>query len=391
MANGNFAGGDGTANNPYLIEDAHDLNAVRNGLDKHYKLIKDIDLDVPPYNEGEGWIPIEDFNGVVNGNGKTVNNLFIKATTYNSGLFGTISEGRVTSLGLNNVIVYGSNKNDTTLVSTGGLAGRIISSTVNGCYCVGVINGGKSTQRSDTGGLIGYSISNDSVVINCYFCGEVRGSEGRPNYIALGGLIGEGDTSHLANCYFQGKLIKRGEANYRTDINGIIGTGLSSPSYINNCFYNEDCGDVTIRKGRYYGSPVSTQQMQTAQTFIDAGWDKETLEDGTPVWILKDGQYPKLWFEKEPYKVLLKQNNEYYTIKPEYYQNGQFQPLTLEGGEQPNENDYENFGFDDVNDLLISQNTKTVQGVDKGGLGEGKYFEVELDNEIKKVNNIELK
>jgi len=86
---------------------------------------------------------------------------------------------------------------------------------------------------------------------------------------------------------------------------------------------------------------------------------------------------------------LIKQNNQYYTIKPEFYQNGQFQSLTLEGGEQPNENDYENFGFDDLNDLLIPQNKKTVQGIDKGELGEGKCFEVSLDNGIKKVNNIE--
>ncbi|WP_096635803.1 discoidin domain-containing protein [Clostridium cochlearium] len=60
----------------------------------------------------------------------------------------------------------------------------------------------------------------------------------------------------------------------------------------------------------------------------------------------------KIYSKNLPNKFLLKQNNQYYTIKPEYYSNGQFQPLTLEGGEQPNENDYEKFGSDDVNDLL---------------------------------------
>ena len=97
----------------------------------------------------------------------------------------------------------------------------------------------------------------------------------------------------------------------------------------------------------------------------------------------------KIYSKNLPYKFLIKQNNQYYTIKSEHYSNGQFQPLTLEGGEQPNENDYENFGFDDINDLLISQNTKTIQGIDKGELGEGKYFEVELDNEVKRINSIE--
>ncbi|MGU9539663.1 hypothetical protein ACQX0N_11930 [Clostridium tepidum] len=58
------------------------------------------------------------------------------------------------------------------------------------------------------------------------------------------------------------------------------------------------------------------------------------------------------WIEMKLYKFLLKQNNQYYSIKPGCYSDGKFQPLILKGGEQPNENDYENFGFDDVNDLL---------------------------------------
>ena len=83
------------------------------------------------------------------------------------------------------------------------------------------------------------------------------------------------------------------------------------------------------------------------------------------IWTGRNGWYANLVFDAididatgellpyNLYEFLIKQNNQYYTIKPEYYQNGQFQPLTLEGGEQPNEADYESFGFDDVNDLLI--------------------------------------
>lgn len=39
-----FAGGSGTREDPYLIETADQLNAIRYGLDRHYKLIADIDL-----------------------------------------------------------------------------------------------------------------------------------------------------------------------------------------------------------------------------------------------------------------------------------------------------------------------------------------------------------
>src|SRR5699024_8756635 len=55
--NADFAGGDGTKENPYLIETPEQLDKVRDNLGAHYKLIADIDLGVAPYNEGEGWEP----------------------------------------------------------------------------------------------------------------------------------------------------------------------------------------------------------------------------------------------------------------------------------------------------------------------------------------------
>ncbi|EES49643.1 hypothetical protein NE172_02165 [Clostridium botulinum] len=66
-------------------------------------------------------------------------------------------------------------------------------------------------------------------------------------------------------------------------------------------------------------------------------------------------------------KYLIKQNNQYYTIKPENYSNGKFTPLSLTGGDKPNASDYETYGFDDVN--LLTQNmtvgTETFMPLDK--------------------------
>jgi len=42
-ANGTFGGGNGTAETPYIIEDAADLDAVRSNLSAHYKLGNDVD------------------------------------------------------------------------------------------------------------------------------------------------------------------------------------------------------------------------------------------------------------------------------------------------------------------------------------------------------------
>ncbi|MBR5103071.1 MAG: S-layer homology domain-containing protein [Bacteroidales bacterium] len=48
-----FAGGSGTLEDPYLIATAEQLNAVRKGPKKHYKLIADIDL-----SDWGNWVPI---------------------------------------------------------------------------------------------------------------------------------------------------------------------------------------------------------------------------------------------------------------------------------------------------------------------------------------------
>lgn len=48
-----FEGGNGTAENPFLVKTAEQLNSIRFGLDFHYKLISDIDL-----SKWGNWIPI---------------------------------------------------------------------------------------------------------------------------------------------------------------------------------------------------------------------------------------------------------------------------------------------------------------------------------------------
>jgi len=74
-----FAGGTGTDLDPYLISTPNQLNDIRTGsnLGKSYKLINDIDLDVSPYNNGDGWLPIDYFYGKIDGNGFKIKNLFI--------------------------------------------------------------------------------------------------------------------------------------------------------------------------------------------------------------------------------------------------------------------------------------------------------------------------
>lgn len=101
-----FAGGSGTAEDPYQVATAEQLNAVRYHLDAHFVQTADISL-----SEYENWEPIgtnqiqerdtpyASFFGSYNGNGFTVSEMNIKYTgdldeeNFWGGLFGVIDEG----------------------------------------------------------------------------------------------------------------------------------------------------------------------------------------------------------------------------------------------------------------------------------------------------------
>lgn len=114
-----FAGGDGSEEEPYLIETVDQLNNVRNYLgteqsDKHFKLIANLDLDVAPYNSSSGWEPIgtsgSPFTGSFDGDGYTISNLFIdRMADSNIGLFGYTGEtAKIWDLGLADVNLTGN-------------------------------------------------------------------------------------------------------------------------------------------------------------------------------------------------------------------------------------------------------------------------------------------
>jgi len=50
------------------------------------------------------------------------------------------------------------------------------------------------------------------------------------------------------------------------------------------------------------GTGKTTAEMQTAKTFLDAGWDfvGETINGTDDIWWILEGQdYPRLWWEAE--------------------------------------------------------------------------------------------
>ena len=66
---------------------------------------------------------------------------------------------------------------------------------------------------------------------------------------------------------------------------------------MNQCFWNTQTSGQAVSIG---GTGKITAEMQTASTFLEAGWDfvGETDNGTDDIWWIDEGQgYPRLWWE----------------------------------------------------------------------------------------------
>ncbi|MGB2866389.1 MAG: GLUG motif-containing protein, partial [Sedimentisphaerales bacterium] len=166
---------------------------------------------------------------------------------------------------------------DVTCDSTaGGLAGYNIE-TIESSYSTGNVTG-----VHEIGGLVGRSRGN---LTNCYSTGSVSGEW------SVGGLVGFfGGPITITNCYSVGNVT--GIEN----VGGLVGTGHSLDDVLGSFWDIEGSGQTTS----FRGTGKTTAEMQTAGTFLDAGWDffDETENGDDDIWWITEGQdYPRLWWE----------------------------------------------------------------------------------------------
>ncbi len=246
----------------YTAEHLNALGAEPNDYDKCFKLMVDIDLSgyvydraviAPDVNDAEGRFQWTPFTGVFDGNERTVSHLTIAGGECLA-LFGQLGPGATLSnLRLEAVDVNG----------TGNWLGGLVGSNgywnseggiVTNCYSTGSVTGGLGC----VGGLAGI---NSGSIINCRSTATVTGSA------LVGGLVGD----HVAD---------------------YVGSIISS-------FWDIETSGATYSAG---GVGETTAEMQTASTFLDAGWDfVDETENGTEdIWKIVEGQdYPRLWWKLE--------------------------------------------------------------------------------------------
>ncbi|WP_157464725.1 BspA family leucine-rich repeat surface protein [Balneola vulgaris] len=173
-----FDGGIGTEAEPFLISTAIQLDSIRTlndpmaGIKDHFKLTSDIDLDVAPYNQGEGWIPLTRgisivFSGSLDGNNHTISGLFINNNIQEYvGLIGH-HVGTVKDLKLTNVNVTVSNDNNV------GAIGYVSGGIVSKVHVTGSVTS-TSPSSNGVGGIAG-ALWNDGAITESSFDGTVTG------------------------------------------------------------------------------------------------------------------------------------------------------------------------------------------------------------------------
>ena len=306
-----YSGGTGEPNDPYQIATAEDLMILgeeSNDYDKHFILTADIDLD-PNLPGGQVFdraviAPALDrnpdrntlFTGVFDGNGHTISHLTIEGDEY-LGLFGQIGSGaRISNLALESVDINGTgeigilagvneghiiNCSSTGSVSArskhiGGLVGRNYGDIAQ-CFSDCVISG----EGLAVGGLVG---RNDGTISNCYCGGIIEGTQ------KTGGFVGY-NLASVTNSYSSASVVSE------RSINGFAGY---NEWQVHNCFWDVQTSGRLTSDG---GTGLTTAEMQTTSTFLDAGWDfVDETENGTDDiwWILEGQDYPRLWWELIP-------------------------------------------------------------------------------------------
>ncbi len=349
-----FAGGDGTEADPFLIANAnhlqnmHSLNWSSTKTNPYYfKLTADIDMI------GRSWIPLNSADPYerflhFDGDGHIIKNLKVAKTSYGS-FFG-ILVGSCKNLGLVNVDMESSNGGGAfggylgvktpdipaktgrlencfstgKVVGTDGVGGLIgnvgkpngsVKSTIVNCFSAAAVTATSTADNSRAGGIAGI-IFDGGVVDNCFATGNIVSNTGSGK--GAGGVIGWTDSKVKGLIAFNTSISNVGAtgtagriASTMGQIGGIIAQG-------ENCWASEDVkvykngalvpsssyvtGEVTVMQTAYDGTTQTKaflSDMTNYQSILGwqlgpyNPWASTTNTKGYPIlqWLFLRGDY----------------------------------------------------------------------------------------------------
>lgn len=267
MAGGRFAGGSGTVNSPYLIEDAEDLNAIRNNLGAHYKLIQDIDMKGTRFENN--WTPIDGFTGSLDGDNHVIRNLKIDYQG-NSGT-DAVSIGLIGRGGISNV--------RQTIISNLGLVDVDIN--VTGRF-------GRLVCGAFIGGETSTSVYPNLTLTNCFATGKIEIFEliYSGSIPAIGGLVGDvspssSGTGHrryrdIRNCWSSVDIKASGTLPTTSSFGGIVGRFRRNPASGSETFFGNNVylGKLTVPNNTNKGGIAGEISVNDNEKDINY-WDEE--------------------------------------------------------------------------------------------------------------------
>lgn len=374
-----FAGGSGTAEDPYLIANGAQLKrfaAIVNGTDGMTqntaacgKLTADILLNDTEgwesWNEttapAKNWTPIgsyeKQFIGILDGDGHSVSGIYINSTTNYQGLVGYLGEGgTLQNLGVKASYIKGRNivgglcgMNSGTMTNcyntgsvtgtgngdyVGGVCGRN-NGNVNNCHNTGTVTGtgeyagglcgrnnGNVSNCYNIGSVEGNKIvgglcgQNDRTVTNCYNIGSVAGNDYR-----VGGVCGYNYGGTVTNCYNTGSV----EGN--RIVGGVCGWNGGT---VTNCYNNGSVEGNEIVGGLCglsFGNVTNCYYLNTCGAAgVGTSKTADEFASGEVAWLLQNGQTEQVWGQTigtEDYPVL--------GGKKVYNNNGTYSNMAMDG------------------------------------------------------------
>ena len=268
-----FAGGTGTAEDPYQIANgaqlaylASSVNSGETYTGKNFVLTANIDLNGLP------WTPIANsfsdallggsnyriFAGNFDGNGYTISKVSIgsETTPFESDVFGLFgaTEGKISNLNLDTVSIHGVAKITSGYVigPAGGLVGYSAGSIEN-CHVTGLTmdmnaQDGGIAGAYWIGGLVG-ALDGTQLINECSVSGSITENTGKGS---IGGLIGElGKAAKITYSRSDVTVNVKADPRGGADVGGFIGKGngkTDAETVIRNCYAT---GNVT--GGAYTG------------------------------------------------------------------------------------------------------------------------------------------
>jgi hypothetical protein len=348
--------GNGTSGTPYEISTLDNLYwLTQNSTEWNKYYIQTANIDASSTNVWDasaGFTPIGNvttiFSGSYDGQGNTINNLFINRPSEDYIGFIGSKNGPVNNLGITNVNITGKD-------GVGSIAGSA-TGLVDNCYSSGNIignvgvgglvggipdtnNGSSTTSNSystcdvvgtqNVGGLAG---TNGDVVSNCYSTGMVTGGTGGRTGGLIGstwygtilscysesavtntgdntgGLVGRNVSTNIKNCYTTGSVngtsYVGGLIGNHQDYNilnsycigsvsgsgsfvgGLVGDGASGGWGAYNSFWNTETTGQETSSGGIGATTVEMHSLCTYVDGVDASWDFmfESLNGGNDIW-----------------------------------------------------------------------------------------------------------